>query len=131
MAFLVLLSLSLILVVCGFGVDVARGYMVQARLSRAVDAAALAGGRVFFDERRDSHVERFFEAAFPRDYLGSRCSAPDVSVNPAEGTLTVAARATIKRHFHELFGWGGQTLEAVSRVHRASRNTDPVLERIH
>jgi len=129
-AFLVLLSLSITLVVCGYGIDTARGYMVQARLSRAVDAAALAGGRVFFDEHRDSHVGRFFDAAFPRDYLGSRSSPIDVSVDAVEGTLTVAAHATIKRHFHELFGWGGQTLEAVSRVHRASRDKDPVLERI-
>lgn len=125
-----ILMLSPSLLICGFGIDFARAYMVQARLSRAVDAAALAGGRVFFDEHRDSHVGRFFDAAFPRDYLGAHPSPIDVTVDPNEGTLTVSARATVRRHFHELFGWGGAVLEASSRVHRASRNTEPVLERI-
>lgn len=130
-AIFMFLLLTASLFMCGFGIDVARGYMVQARLSRAVDAAALAGGRVFFDEQRDSHVSRFFNAAFPDDYLGASSSPLQVSVDREGGTLTVSASATIKRHFHELFGWGGQTLEAVSRVHRPSRNADPVLEHVH
>lgn len=130
MPLLVLLLLSPLAPLGGLGIDAARAYVVQARLSRAVDAAALAGGRVFYDAQRNSHINRFFDAAFPVGFLGSEPPELNVDVNADDATLTVAGRTTMKRYFYELFGYGGATLEAVSKVHRPSRNAEPILERV-
>ena len=37
----------------GIGTDTARAYMVKSRLSSALDAAGLAGGKAFFSTTRD------------------------------------------------------------------------------
>jgi Flp pilus assembly protein TadG len=56
----------------GLAVDTSRGYLMKARLSSALDAAALAGGRAMHDpDLRDEMVERFFNANFPANYMGA------------------------------------------------------------
>src|SRR5262245_38234786 len=49
----------------GIAVDGARGYLVRSRLSQALDAAGLAGARVFDAASRDSDVRMYFNANFP------------------------------------------------------------------
>ena len=61
----------------GIGVDTARGYIAQSRLSAAVDAAALAGGNDFFGEtQRDADINKIFRANFPDGYLDASVSGP-------------------------------------------------------
>lgn len=122
--------LSPLVLFCGVGVDMMRGYVAQARLSQAADAAALAGGRVFFDVQRNSHIHRFFDATFPIGFLGSAPVELDVRVDEAQRTLTLRARTSMDLYFLDLVGQGDLVLEAVSRVHRSSRNADPQLERV-
>jgi Flp pilus assembly protein TadG len=131
MPLIVLLLLSPLVPLGGLGVDSVRTHMVEARLERAVDAAALAGGRVFFDSQRNNHINQFFEAVFPKQFLGSVPASLNVDVDAAEGTLTVTARTTVKRYFYEILGYGDAELEAVSKVHRPSRNAEAVLARAH
>src|SRR5215813_13239525 len=49
----------------GLATDTARGYLVKARLSQALDAAALAGGKVYFSTQRDADIKKYFGANFP------------------------------------------------------------------
>ena len=42
----VALSIAPMVATVGLAIDTARGYLVKARLSQAIDAAGLAGGRV-------------------------------------------------------------------------------------
>ena len=49
----------------GLATDTARGYLVKARLSQALDAAALAGGKVYFSTQRDADIKKYFAANFP------------------------------------------------------------------
>ncbi|WP_431859320.1 pilus assembly protein TadG-related protein [Azospirillum sp.] len=106
----------------GYGVDAVRGYMVQARLMRAVDEAALAGGRVLFDNQRDGHIRKFFETAFPAGFLGAEPAPLAIADNPADGTLTVRGTAVVHSGLLRLLGFQDFTLEARSVVRRASRN---------
>ena len=46
----------------GISIDTARAYFLTARLYQALDAAALAGGRVFFEEDRNQDIKDFFAA---------------------------------------------------------------------
>jgi len=125
---IVLILLSPLAPLGGLGVDALRGYMVQARLSRAIDAAALAGGRVFFDSQRNSHITRFFQTAFPSGFLGSVPPEIEVLVDTDKGTLTVSGKTALKRTFFDMLGLGKVTLQAEAKVYKPSRNADPVLE---
>src|SRR5215467_8894732 len=49
----------------GLATDTARGYLVKARLSQALDSAALAGGKVYFSTQRDADIKKYFGANFP------------------------------------------------------------------
>ena len=49
----------------GLAIDGSRGYLAQSRLWSAVDAAALAGGRVYTSATRDDDVRMYFETNFP------------------------------------------------------------------
>jgi hypothetical protein len=126
---LAVLCLSPLLAMGGVGIDTVRGYMVQARLSRAIDAAALAGGRVFFDNQRNNHIRRFFDTTFPSGFLGTVPVDLAIDVDTDEGTLTVSGRTTMERYFPDLLGVGDVSLEAVAKVRRTSRSTEPQLER--
>ena len=102
----------------GCTVDALRSYAVEARLAQAVDAAALAGGRVMFDSQRDGHIRSFFDKAFPRGFLGSDLSPLTIAEDAAAGTLTVSAHATVNAIFLRLFGKKEVTVEAQSIVRR-------------
>lgn len=119
-----LLLLVPLLGAVGYGLDTVRGHVVQARLTRAVDEAALAGGRVLFDNQRDGHIRKFFETAFPAGFLGAEPAPLAIADNPADGTLMVRGTAVVHSGLLRLLGFQDFTLEARSVVRRASRNGD-------
>lgn len=110
----------------GCTVDALRGYAVEARLSQAVDAAALAGGRVMFDSQRDGHIRSFFEKAFPNGFLGCHTSPLTIAEDAAAGTLTVSAHASVNAFFLRLFGKSEVTVQAQSIVRRAAQHARKV-----
>ncbi|MBP2299619.1 pilus assembly protein TadG-related protein [Azospirillum picis] len=123
----VLLAVALLLSIpavvgAGCTIDAVRGFAVEARLSHAVDAAALAGGRVMFDSQRDGHIRSFFDKAFPNGFLGSNLSPLTIAEDAAAGTLTVSAHATVNAIFLRLFGKKEVTIEAQSIVRRGSQH---------
>lgn len=113
----------------GYGLDTLRGYVVQAKLSRAVDEAALAGGRVLFDDQRDGHIRKFFATAFPAGFLGAEPAPLAITDNPRDGTLMVNASAVVRAGVLRLLGIGDHVVEAHSVVRRPSRTGDPTLIR--
>ena len=113
----------------GWGLDTVRGCVVQARLSRAVDEAALAGGRVAFENQRDGHIRQFFETAFPAGFLGADPAPLAIADNPSDGTLTVRGTAVVHSGLFRVLGFKDFTLEARSIVRRASRSGDAIAVR--
>src|ERR1700743_3436921 len=63
--------------VAGLAVDAARGYLIKARLSEAIDPAALAGGKALQNDSDTNHtlvtndVLAFFNANFPNGAMGA------------------------------------------------------------
>ncbi|MDQ2104712.1 hypothetical protein QSG27_18575 [Azospirillum sp. C340-1] len=102
----------------GYTMDTVRGYAVQARLAQAVDAAALAGGRVMFDDQRDGHIRTFFDNAFSKGFLGAHAVALTIEDDSRSGVLTVHGRATVKALFTRILGGNDLTVEAQSVVRR-------------
>ncbi len=82
----------------GLAFDSGRGYLVNARLSQAVDAAALAGGRsltIGGSGDYAAQITKYFEANFPDGFMGAQVSAPQITVNPEGDQITVVATAQI------------------------------------
>ncbi|MCW2248746.1 hypothetical protein M2352_004406 [Azospirillum fermentarium] len=126
------LVVSLIPIAAGIGIgaEAVRGAVVQARLARAVDEAALAGGRVMHDSQRDGHVRRFFEQAFPTGFLGARTAPLEIDADMEQGILSVHAQATVEATFLRLIGVNDMTVEAEALVRRPSRSGgEPKLKR--
>ena len=78
-AAIVLFALATIPMVAfvGMGTDTARAYLVKSRMSSALDAAGLAGGRRFFSPTRDAEIEMFFNANFPPGYMNASRAPSD------------------------------------------------------
>jgi Flp pilus assembly protein TadG len=113
----------------GLATDTARGYMVKARLSQALDAAALAGGKVMLspDATRDADIEMYFNANFPPGYMGADVSDLEITENVAGDVLEVTATATINTTFMQVLGFDTLTVGAATAVTRQVDQLDLVL----
>jgi len=111
----------------GIGTDVARAYLVKSRLSSALDAAGLAGGRSFFAPTRDADIDMFFKANFPTGYMGAQVTGPTTTVDEATETINLYARATIETSFMRLLGYDHLSVDAASEVVRSMTALDVVL----
>lgn len=111
----------------GIGTDTARAYMVKSRLSSALDAAALAGGKIFFSPDRDADIQMFFEANFPPGYMNAVVSGPAIFIDDQNETVALSASATIPTTFMALFGHDSMVVAASSEVTRQIEMLDVVL----
>ena len=127
----------------GLATDTGRGYLVKARLSQAVDAAALAGGKVIYNTDRDDYVLKYFKANFPTSddaggfdalFEADFMSADVMLETPVQGTdddgratLSLSASATIPTTFMRLLGFEDVTVSAATEVTRDIIGLDAVL----
>lgn len=115
----------------GLATDTARGFMVKARLSQALDAAALAGGKALFSDPavRDAEVDMFFEANFPPGFMGATVNGPTITVDPStnKSWIELEAEATIGTTFMRVFNKDTLTVSASSAVTRQIDQLDLVL----
>jgi Flp pilus assembly protein TadG len=108
----------------GVAIDTSVAYNVKSRLGAAVDAAALAGARVFASPNRDTDIEKFFDANFPDGYMGSILQPLDISSNGENRTVTVTARATIPTFFMRVLGRESTDIAATSEATLSSRDVE-------
>lgn len=111
----------------GIGADAARAYLVKSRLSSALDAAGLAGGRAFFTATRDDDIRMFFAANFPPGTLNASVTGPTITVDADAGTITLEASATLNTTFMHLFGFETVTVATSAEVTRRTDALDAVL----
>ena len=111
----------------GVSVDVMRGYLIQSRLSSALDAAGLAGARVMFSDTRDDDIQMYFNSNFPSGYLGANVSGPNFTVDANNEVITLTAEATINTTLMQALGFDTLTVSAVSEITRQTELLDVVL----
>jgi len=111
----------------GIAIDTARAHMLQARMAQALDAAGLAGGRVYFDPRRDGDIQGFFRANLPPGFLGANIPAVTIVENVAAGTLTLSVTASLPSTFMGVLGIRQVSVAARSVVRRADRGMEVAL----
>jgi Flp pilus assembly protein TadG len=116
----------------GLATDTSRGYLLKARLSQALDAAALAGSKVFYSPTRDDDVRKFFDANFPPGFMDSTPNPIELDItedttdenNPK---LNVTARATIPTTFMRVLGFEDMSVPAVAQATRSIKALDVVI----
>lgn len=112
----------------GLSTDAARGYLVKARLSQALDASGLAGAQSTFDTSLlQADIQKYFNANFPPDYLGATVTGPSYTYDVANDKLTVTASAVIPTTFMRVLGKMTMTVSATTEVTRKQVFMDVVL----
>lgn len=113
----------------GLAIDGARGYMLKSKLSHAIDAAGLAGGRAFDTELREDDILMFFEANFPPGYMDAEVvgGAPSITFDEVANTVTIEASATIPTRLMNIAGVPEITVSARTVIQRQLPGMELVL----
>jgi len=113
----------------GLAVDAGRGYMLKSKLSYAIDAAGLAGGRAFETDNREADIQMFFDANFPEGYMGAQLEEghPLVAFDDEENTVTIEATATVPTRFMRVAGIDEMAISARTVIQRELRGMELVL----
>lgn len=111
----------------GMGTDTARAYLVKSRMSSALDAAGLAGGRRFFSPNRDAEIEMFFRGNFPSGYMNATVSGPHIVVDELAERLTLSASAQIPTTLMKVIGFDQLTVSAATEITRQMQALDVVI----
>jgi Flp pilus assembly protein TadG len=122
-------GLSLIMFVgcAGMAIDTARGYMVKARMSQALDAAALAGAKSLLSDTRDTDINMFFAANFDASAFGATVAGPVISVDTDKNTVKVSAVATLDTTLMSVLGFKDMKVAAQATAIRAINGLDVVI----
>jgi Flp pilus assembly protein TadG len=115
--------------VAGLAVDAARGYLLKARLSEAIDAAALAGGKALptgNKQQVEDITKAFFKANIPAGAMGATISEPAVVPNDDMTIVNVTATATIPTTLMKVLGFQTMNTVAFASVTRATNGLDVV-----
>ncbi len=137
----VMITMSLIptIGVIGIATDVSRAYIVKSRLSSALDAAALAGGKNFFETDREAQIKKYFDANFPAGFFGATVTGPyevDADGNKLpvghqyaqnEKVLRLTADVAVPTVFMQLFSFDNMGVGGDSEVTREISLLDVVI----
>lgn len=112
----------------GVATDAARGYMVKARLSQALDAAGLAGAQVAHDpDLMQTDITNFFNANFPSEFMNATISGPTYQLVNNNEVLKLEVTATIETTFMRVLGFETLEVSAQTEVTREMHQLDVVL----
>lgn len=96
-------SAALLIGSVGSALDYARGYLLKAELTSALDAAALAVGTNASSANTAAIMQKYFKVNFPDNYLGATVSALNLNVNAAGGLVTASVSAELDYTLLSLF----------------------------
>jgi len=114
---LLVAALVVLLALAGLAVDVGMAYGIKTKLNAAVDAAAIAAGRVVSQGSSviTSKSAQFFNANYPTGLLGSTVTNQNTNaVHNGDGswTITVNATASVPTFFARVVGWRNFSVNA-------------------
>lgn len=111
----------------GVATDSALAFMVKTRMQAAVDAAALAGGRVIYADQTTSVAREFFDLNFPPGYLSSSVTSFALSKDEETGIVALDAEASVPTVFMHLVNIDAVTVTARTVVEAESRGMELAL----
>lgn len=111
----------------GLATDSALGFLVKSRMTKALDAAALAAGRNALTADISAEARAFFDANFVPGYLGSTITQFAVTADANAEYITLSAEARLPTRFMRLLGFEQLTVSAHSVVQRQTRGMELAL----
>ncbi len=130
-AIVLIAAASIVLVgAAGLAFDSGRGYLIQARLSQAVDAAALAGGRslsIGGGGDYKQQIEKYLKANLPDTYMGVKIDPPQIKLSGDGDQVTVSASATIPTTLMRVMHVDDLRVSASSTVNREVKGLEVAL----
>lgn len=121
-------TVPVIVTAVGMTVDMSQAFVTRERLSRALDAAALAGAALDTDDENiiQDKVDRFLDANYPDDVIGERITM-SINLDTESDLLTVSARARLNTSFMKIIGHDTLYIDAETTVQREVRGLEVVL----
>ena len=127
----VFLAVALVPVIgaVGLAVDSSLGYLLKTRMSKSLDAAGLAAGRIALDDNAEDAAREFFDANFGKDAnLGNIALTDfDFELDATEHFVTLSATATAPTYFMRVFGHDMMTVSARTVVERQTTGMELAL----
>lgn len=111
----------------GIAVDTARLYAVKQSLQHCLDSAVLAGGRTMYLSDRDQIIQRYFDQNWRGGLHGAQVGALVITPDIANGTITVAATATVDLLLLPVLGFSNQTVATASEIKREDSTLEAAL----
>lgn len=121
-----LLVIPLVLAI-GLAIDASRMFLVRAKLSQAVDAAALAAGQAVDVEAVTADARRIFAVNYPEAYMGAGVDRPEVNYDADTGQVEIIARTAMPTMFMQLAHVDTLNIEARALVVREQRGMELAL----
>jgi Flp pilus assembly protein TadG len=113
----------------GLAIDGAQGYLLKSRLSYAIDAAGLAGGRAFDAKDREADILMYFHANYPDDFMQAELvgGKPIITFDDESNTVTIEAFATLPTRLMKVVGIPEITVSARTVIQRQVPGMELVL----
>jgi Flp pilus assembly protein TadG len=128
---LIMMPLLLIPLV-GLGIDGTRLYIVQSKLSAAVDGAALGAGRLLGTAANTTEIAgEFLNVNFPSGYWSTSALQKNITYTNANGLQTISIYATVVMPltFARMLGQSAALVSASSQAVRRVTRVELVLDR--
>jgi Flp pilus assembly protein TadG len=111
----------------GVAVDSSRAYLVQSRMSTALDAAGLAAGSTINTANVQEEATKYMNANYPTGYAGSQLLSVTATPSLDKTVIELKAVAEVPTVFMGLFGHDEMTVEVKSQITRTSKGMELAL----
>lgn len=111
----------------GLAIDSLRAYQLEDELQQALDAAGLAAGRVADAAGLTAEAQQVFDANFASAGTYATVGPLAITVDESEGTIAIAADATMPTVFMRLFGSEQTNVRRATTINREVRQMELVL----
>lgn len=111
----------------GLAVDSSLGYLLKSRMSKSLDAAALAAGRLALNANARTIAENYFSANFEASGGSVNLIAFDFELSEDRRFLTLSAVGETPTVFMRIFGRHTMTVSARTRIQRETSGMELAL----
>ncbi len=111
----------------GLAIDAGMAYMLKNQMSKALDTAGLAAGRVAFETYAEDDAEKYFYANFDADKFGAVVTSFSATFDASRETLTLSVEADMPTRFMHLFDQDNVTVGTSAVIQRANKGMELVL----
>ena len=112
----------------GLAVDYGRAFLVQTRLQTAIDAGALAAGKMLTSTATaQQDVAKYVAANLPPDFMGAAIQTPVVTLDQTNQRVAVSLTATVPTTFLKVLRVNQLQVNVANEVQRANAGMELAL----